>query len=159
MFKRADVLRLLPTAIEGSAHRLDYLIRLGVVVPLKEADGRGDHRMFSVENIVEALYASELAANGFEPKQILIIFEKLREGLRTVRPALRASALFERYVEAIEALVALNGQAENYDAWRREVMPIVRQWRRRSKPVDNEILDMLTRRAERDAEDVHVVVA
>lgn len=138
-YKQADVLAL----AGGSANELQYALQLGIVVPEKGATASGDHRQFSLQNVVEVAMARELKANGLSPKQLQIVFGQLREKVNALPRELRASATFVRYVEMVDALVTINGPGPNYAQWRKDVSAFMRSWQKKQAPLDDRILNIL----------------
>lgn len=128
-FELGDVLRLLGL----DRNTVDYWVRCSVVIPDKSADEK--RRRFSLTNVIECAAARDLTANGLSVEQLRSVFRDLRERVGQLRPELQASATFVRYVEMIDAMVAINGPGPNYAAWRAEVNALVEQWRRTPVPL------------------------
>jgi DNA-binding transcriptional MerR regulator len=138
IYKNADVQRL----SGASATQLEYWCRDGAIVPFKDAKSSGDHRLFSLTNVVEAAIARELTTNGMAPARVKIVLAQLREQVNKLAPNLRASATFIRYIEMVDAIVTITGPGPNYAAWRADVAKIERRWKRTQPqtPIDEHVL-------------------
>ena len=65
-FKLANVLRI----TGATASQLDYWMRLGLIVPWKDAISSGDHRLFSMVNVIEVATALWLSVLGMSTDRI-----------------------------------------------------------------------------------------
>jgi hypothetical protein len=140
--------------------QVEHWVRAGIIVPLRESGGRGQPRVFSMQNVIEAAMTRSLAeathaAGGFSVKQLQALFEQLRLQLAKVPAELRASATFIRYVDMVDALVKITGPGPNYKQWRKDVDAFVRSWKQKPTVLDDQILEILAgqRAAERAAAD------
>jgi DNA-binding transcriptional MerR regulator len=132
----------------ATAPQVEHWVRQGIIIPFQESSGRGSHRVFSLQNVIEAAMARELTADGhlaagLSVKQLQALFGKLREHVGKLRPELRASATFVRYVEMVDALVALTGPGPSYTKWRADVESFMQGWRETQAPLDDRILNIL----------------
>jgi hypothetical protein len=102
--------------------RLDQLVR-----ELEELTG--DHAFSDqapdtprpVQDVIEDAIARELTKVGIAAPHIQALFAQLHDKVNELRPELRAMATFVRYVQTMDALVAIVGQGPNYRRWRQDV--------------------------------------
>jgi len=134
-FKLAELLSL----SGATANQVQYWLREGWIVPLKDAKSSGDHREFSLQNVVEATLAT-WAVQFITTKQVKILFATLQQSLAPIPDELRASAVFIRYVEIVDATVKVVGEGPNYREWRAEVEAFIRSWKRVRHTCDEERL-------------------
>ncbi len=92
--------------------------------------------MTRLQSNIEAAIARELANGGFPQTKIDTVLHNLRTQLATLRPELRASAAFIRYVEMVEAIVEINGPGPNYERWHKGARQILRSWKKPYRSLD-----------------------
>ena len=131
--------------------QVEHWVRNGIIVPLEESSGRGSPRIFSLQSVIEAAIVRELttatahmAAGGLSVKQLQALLTQLRLQVNQLPQELRASATFDRYVEAVDKLVELVGPGPNYKQWRADVAKALRHWKRnRPVPIDQDLLNYM----------------
>lgn len=121
--------------------------------PLKASPGKGFHRVFSLQNVIEAAMARTLTEKCLSGKQLKALFAQLHTRLDAVPPDLRASATFVRYVEVQRALVTITEPGPNYAQWEQDCAAVLRSWKKKQTPLNDQILQILAgaRAAERAA--------
>lgn len=125
-----------------TASQMDYWLRLGVIVPLKDAKSSGDHRLFSIENIIGAALARVLTEAGMSDQRLDATFTLLREKLAKLPAEHRPLEMFVSYVAMVDAIVTIVGPGPNYATWQKDCAAAIRSWRRRP-PLDEQILTVL----------------
>lgn len=122
----------------------------------ESADAFSKRPAVSAQSVIEAAMARELAAAGLSGEQVAIIFTQLHEKLNALRPELRASATFVRFVEMVDALVTIRGAGPNYPRWRQEVTAFMATWNKKKtgkRPSDDRLVQLVVaREAERAGE-------
>src|SRR5688572_24178476 len=78
--------------------RIEFFVRLGVVVPAQAGHGRGTFRVYTVENILEAQQAEELAKAGLSGYQLQRVFAEQRAQIAALSPSARVVARHRSYV-------------------------------------------------------------
>jgi hypothetical protein len=100
--------------------------------------------------MIEAAIRRELAATGMSEAQVGTILAQLHETLRKVRPELRTAAMFTRFVEMVDGIVAIAGPGPNYQRWRADVtafLTSLKAKRRKGAPLDDErVLQLIAAR-------------
>jgi DNA-binding transcriptional MerR regulator len=126
-----------------TAAQVEHWVRQHAILPLQESTGSGSYRLFSLTNVIESAIARELTSSGIAVKQIVMVLGQLRDQVNKLPLELQASATFLRYVEMVDAIVVINGPGPNYDAWRKDAAAVVRSWKRKPQPLDQDILRIL----------------
>src|SRR5688572_29492576 len=100
-----------------SPSRIEFLIRLGVVVPAKTGHGRGVARIYSVENILEVALAEELTKARFTGYQLQQVAATLRAAIAHLSPARRIVERHRALLATVQHLSEIFGRGAGYDVW------------------------------------------
>ncbi len=84
----------------------------------------------SAQAAIEAAIERELTQAGMSDAQRQSVFTHLHTALAAVPRELRASAAFVRYVEMVDAIVAIARPGPHYAQWRRDVTAFMASWKR-----------------------------
>jgi DNA-binding transcriptional MerR regulator len=113
----------------ATPRQVEHWCRSGIIVPLQDSEGRGQHRVFSLQNVIEAAMARELQKAKISPVQLKSVFAQHRQTLSDLSPELRPSATFVHFVKTVDALVKhFNGQWPEYPYWCKDVAAFIRSW-------------------------------
>ena len=140
--------------------RLDTLLRdledrtQDHATPAERANTFRKRDAATTQAVIEAAIARELRMAGLAD-QVETVVAQLHAKLQTLRPELRASATFVRFVELVDGIVAITGPGPNYSKWRRDVTTFMVGWKKAKKhtaPLDHRLLVLVAaREAERAA--------
>src|SRR5262245_24623719 len=121
-FKLADLTRY-TGATEG---QLQNWIRRGLLIPLKDARSQGDHRQFSLLNLIETAQLMEMVRVGLTPPHMKLLFAAQREQLAKVPAIYRPQCAWLNYVRTIIKDAELLGETSDprFVRWLREVKRI-----------------------------------
>jgi DNA-binding transcriptional MerR regulator len=97
--------------------RIEFLVRIGVLVPAKAAQGRGSTRVYAIENILEVQQAEELAKAGLSGHQLRQVFAEQRAQIATLSPSARVVARHRSYINTIVRLSEIFGRGPGYATW------------------------------------------
>jgi DNA-binding transcriptional MerR regulator len=141
-FKLADLIRY----TGATADQLQHWMRIGLLIPVKGARSSGDHRQFSLLNLIEAAQAVEMARVHLTPAHMKLLFEAQRTQLAKVPPKYRTQCAWITYVRQVMKDAELLGETSDpqYVAWLREVTVIQRRLEKRTVAApDTQILELL----------------
>lgn len=85
----------------------EHWCRLGIIVPLQDAPGRGTYRVFSLANIIEAAQAVNLAALGLSGKQLQQIFAVQRQKNAAAGQEHRAFVALQWFTLSVRAIATV----------------------------------------------------
>jgi DNA-binding transcriptional MerR regulator len=141
IFKLADLLR----STGATSSQLDYWLRLGLIVPLKEATSSGDHRQFSILNVIQVAMALWLSVLGMSTDRMKQVFANHRKTLTQVPDEQQAVQAWLQYVEMVRAGATLIGLTDDpaFKSWEREVATVMRRFKKTSVAPDADLLALL----------------
>ena len=130
--------------------QIEFWCRVGIIVPATHSRGRGFHRAYTVENVLEATQAAELTKAGLSSRQLQHLATVQRAALEHLPFPTRMVTRYRAYIATIQQLAAIFGRGLGYDAWlkmqtqqlRRMERDVVRFRQESRHDIDHRLLDV-----------------